>query len=75
MMKQKQHVEHVIVKDINTFLYTDKPVYKGHPRERQNMVFIDKQSLLGGYIVLFYQGRVSEVRPLFTGLSLFGDGL
>ena len=48
---------------------------KGHPRERQNMVFIDKWSLFGGNFVLFYQGRVTEVWPLFTGWSLFGGGL
>ena len=42
---------------------TVKPVNKGHPRERQHMVFIDKWSLFGGYwyFVLFYQGRVTEV--------------
>ena len=51
--------------------YTVKPVNKGHPREKQNMVFIDKWSLFGGYFVLFYQGSVIEVWPLFTGWSLF----
>ena len=41
---------------------------KGHPpRERQDTVFIDKRSLFRGYFVLFYQGRVIEVWPLFTG--------
>ena len=35
------------------------------------MVFIDKLSLFEGYIVLFNQGRVTEVWPLFTGWSLF----
>ena len=35
---------------------TVKPVNKGHPRERQTMVFIDKWSLFGDYFVLFYQG-------------------
>ena len=38
---------------------------KGHPRERQKMVFIDKWSLFGGYFVLFYQGRVIEVTVFF----------
>ena len=28
-----------------------KPVNKGHPRERQNMVFIDKWSLFGDYFI------------------------
>ena len=46
---------------------TVKPVNKGHQRERQHMVFIDKWSLFGGYFVLFYQGRVVAVWPLFTG--------
>ena len=35
---------------------TVKPVNKGHQRERQDTVFIDKWSLFGGYFVLFYQG-------------------
>ena len=42
-----------------TFIYltvTVKPVNKGHPRERQCMVFIDKWPLFGGYIVLFNKG-------------------
>ena len=43
------------------FESTVKPVHKGHPREKQNMVFIDKWSLFGGYFVLFYQGSVTEV--------------
>ena len=38
------------------------------------MVFIDKWSLFRGYIVLFNQGRVTEVWPLFTVWSLFGGG-
>ena len=50
-------------------------MYKGLPRERQHMVFIDKLPLLGGYILLFNQGKVTEVWPLFTGWSLFGGGL
>ena len=29
---------------------------KGHPRERQHMVFINQWSLIGDYIVLFNQG-------------------
>ena len=40
---------------------TVKPVNKGHPREKQNMFFIDKWSLFGGYFVSFYKGRVIEV--------------
>ena len=39
------------------------------------MAFIDKCPLFGGYIVLFGQGRVTEVLPLFTGWSLFGGDL
>ena len=56
-------------------VYTVKPVNKGQPRERQHMVFIDKWSLFGGYFVLFYQGRVIDEWPLFTGWSVFGGGL
>ena len=48
---------------------------KGHPKETQHNVFIDKWSLFGGYIVLFNQGRVTEVWPLFTGWSLFRGSL
>ena len=44
-----------------------KPMNKGHPRERQLVVFIDKWSLFGGYFVIFYQGVVNEVGPLLTG--------
>ena len=36
------------------------------------MVFIDKWSLFGGYIVLFIQRRLTDVWPLFTEWSLFG---
>ena len=35
------------------FNYTAGPVNKGHPRERQNIAFIDKWSLFGGNFVLF----------------------
>ena len=59
----------------HNYWYTVKPVNKGHPRERHHMVFIDKWSLFGGYIVLFNQGYVTEVWPLFTGWPLFGGGL
>ena len=38
--------------------------------ERHHMV-----GYIGGYIVLFNQGRVTEVWPLFTGWSLYGGGL
>ena len=50
---------------LNTKLYTVKPVNKGQQMERQEMVFIDKLSLFGGYNVLFYHGRVIEVWHLF----------
>ena len=40
---------------------TVKPVNKGHPRERLNMVYIEKWSLLGGNIVLFNHARVIEM--------------
>ena len=53
---------------------TVKPVDKGHPRERQNMVFIDKWSLFEGYFLLFYQVSVNKVWPLVTG-SFFGGDL
>ena len=33
--------------------YTVKPLNKGHLREMQNMVFIDKWSLFGGNFALF----------------------
>ena len=46
---------------------TVKPVNKGHPRERQRMVFMDKWPSFGGYIVLFNHGRITEMCPLFTG--------
>ena len=39
------------------------------------MAFLDKWSLFGGYFVIFNQGRVTEVWPLFTGWSLFGGDL
>ena len=52
-----------------------RPVNKDHPWERQHMVFIDKWALFGGFFFYFYQERLMEVRPLFTGWSLFGDGL
>ena len=55
--------------------YIVKPVNKGHPRERQHMVFIDKWSLFGVYFDLCYEERVIEVGPLFAGWSLFGGGL
>ena len=34
-----------------------------------------KPSIFRGYFLLFYQGRVTEVWPLFTGWPLFGVGL
>ena len=39
------------------------------------MVFTDKCPLIGGYIVLFNNGKVTEMWPLFTGWSLFQVGL
>ena len=45
------------------YYYTVKPVNKGHPREGQHMVFIDKWPLFGGYTVLINQGRITEVWP------------
>ena len=45
---------------------------KDHPRERQNMVSIDKWSLFGGYFVLFYQGWVSEV-GLYLQSGLYSE--
>ena len=46
---------------------TVKLMNKGHAREIQHTVFIDKWSLFGGYIVLFNQGRVTK-----CGLYLCG---
>ena len=34
-------------------IYTAKSANKGHPRERQIMVFIDKWPLFGGYLFYF----------------------
>ena len=64
---------------------TVKPVNKGHPRERQNMVFIDRLSSYGGYFVLCTKeglfkcglysqdGLCSEV-TFNTGLTLIFPG-
>ena len=52
---------------VTFFPYADKPVTKGQPRERQHMVFMDKWCLFGSYFVLFCQGRVIEMWPLFRG--------
>ena len=57
------------------FESTVKPVNKGHLRERQNMAFIDRWPLFGGNFVIFYQGKVIDMWPLFKGWSLFGGGL
>ena len=54
------------VYDVSLHIHTVKPVDKGHPKEKQNMVFINKWSLFRGYFVVFYQVRVIEVWPLFT---------
>ena len=43
------------IKYLSRFDYTVKPVNKGHLRERQRMVFINKWSLFGGFLVLLYQ--------------------
>ena len=50
---------------------TVKPVNKGHPLERQDMVFIDKWSLLGDNLVLFYQERFIEVWPFYIQGGLY----
>ena len=39
-------------------------MHKAHTKEREDMVFIDKWSLFGGYIV-------NEVWPLFTGFLYY----
>ena len=39
---------------------TVKPVNKGHPREIQRMVFIDKWSLFGGYLFYFILPRTNN---------------
>ena len=52
---------------------TGKPVNKGHPREIQILVFIDKQSLFGGFFVLFnqwwmgYESAAFIYRMVFIG--------
>ena len=57
---------------------TVKPVDKGHPKERQNMVSIDKWSLFCGNVVLFHQGLLKCGLYLQGGLYLevaFNTGL
>ena len=55
---------------------------KGHPRERQNMVFIDKWSLFGGYFFyfnkegllqcgLYLQGGLYSEVTLNTGWTVY----
>ena len=56
-------------------MYTVRPVNKGHPKETEYMVFMDKWPLFGGYIVSFNQRRVTELWPSFTGWPLLEDGL
>ena len=51
----------VVGQKLSATLNTVKPVNKGHPSERQNIIFRDKWSLFGCYFILFYQGRVIEV--------------
>ena len=51
-MKLRSDME-IKLKSFSFDRYTIKPANKGHPRERQNMVFKDKWSLFGGYFVLF----------------------
>ena len=46
------------------------PVNRGYPRERKHMVFIDKWSLCGGYIVLFNKGSLKSGLYLQGGLYL-----
>ena len=47
---------------------------KGHLRERQILVFIDKWALFGVFF-LFHLINEGWVWPLFTGWSLLGGGL
>ena len=44
-----------------SFESTVKNVNKGHIRERQHVPFINKWPLFRGYIVIFKQGKVTEV--------------
>ena len=57
------------------WLYTVKPVNKGHPRERQDMVFIDKWSLFGGFFVLFNEGCDHYLQDGLFWEVLFNTGL
>ena len=65
----------IVAVSFDLWLYTVKPVNKGHPREKQHMAFKDKWPLFGGYNVLFNEGRVTEIWSLFTGRSLVGGDL
>ena len=72
------------VSQIRTYiLYIVRPVNKGHQRDTQDMVFIDKWSLFRGNFVLFfkllkcghylrYGGLYSKV-VFNTGLTVFGN--
>ena len=62
-MKKKEQLRELKISFCETseIINTVKPVNKGHPRERHNIVFIDKWSLFEGFFVLFYQGRLIEV--------------
>ena len=46
LLTKKKCFPHILPE--NSHVNTVKPVNKGHPRERQNKVFIDKWSLFGG---------------------------
>ena len=52
-------------------IYTVKPVKKGHRKDRQHMVFKDEWSFFGGYIVLYYQGRIISKCGLYLQGSLY----
>ena len=59
-----------------SYTCTVKPVNKGHPRERQNMVFIDKWSLLGGFIKEgLLQGGLYLQGCLYSDVALIQVGL
>ena len=53
-----------MIPEIQPIIHTVKPVSKGHTRERQHMVFIDKWSLLE---VILSNFNRNAVWPLFTG--------
>ena len=56
---------------------TVKPANKGHPRERKIKVhgLYRQVVFIVDFFVLFYQGRLNEMWPFFTGWSLSTSGL